>query len=223
MLNDLELGQLLTAKLCHDLAGVLGGLNNSIDFLKMDDDRIKNKALDLLFTSSKQSIAKLQFYRYAYGTPNAPGEANLEKIDSLCHNFLHGTKSSLTFHKNYFNNPDLFICNNSGKAIMCLVELAMNALIHGGDIRVDIQRTETGKVIVVTASGPLVKINTEKDQVLQGKVDGESLNIYNIHSYYTHRLIELVASSFQIKYTEESVTYILNCDIKKHARSSISS
>lgn len=214
MLNDLELSQLLTAKLCHDLSGVLGAVNNSIDFLKMDNDRTRNKALDLLFSSSKQSISRLQFYRYAYGAPSSPGEANLERIESLCHDFLDGTKSSLEFHKNYFNNPDLFICHSSGKAIMCLIELAMNALIQGGDIRVDIQRTEKGKIIVVTASGPLVKTNEAKYKILQGSTTGDELNIYNIHHYYTNRLIELVASSFKIKHTEESVTYILNCDIK---------
>lgn len=214
MLNDLELSQLLTAKLCHDLSGVFGAVNNSVDFLKMDDNRTRDKALDLLFSSSNQSIARLQFYRYAYGAASSPGEANLERIESLCHNLLEGTKSSLIFHKNYFNNPDLFICNSSGKAIMCLIELAMNALIQGGDIRVDIQRTEPGKIIVVTASGPVVKINEARYKILQGQMDGELLNIYNIHHYYTHRLIELVASSFKIKHTEESVTYILNCDIK---------
>lgn len=215
MINDLELGQLLTAKLCHDLSGVLGAVSNSVDFLKMDDDRTRDKALDLLSTSAKQSVARLQFYRYAYGSAGSPGEANLEKIEALCQNLLRVTKFSLTFHKNYFNNPNLFICNNSGKAIMCLLEIAMNSMIQGGDIRIDIQRTDHGKVIVVTATGPIIKINQEKYSILLGNYIGKALSIYNIHYYYTNKLIELISSSFEVKNTDESVTYILNCDVVK--------
>ncbi len=211
MINDLELSQLLTAKFCHDLAGLLGAVSNSVDFIK--EESTKAKAMNLLSTSSRQSVYRLQFYRYAYGIANSPGEANLEQIESLCNNFLYGSKSTLEFHKNYFNNPDLFICNNTGKMIMCFLEIATNALIQGGDIKVNIERTNKGKIIVITAAGPLVKIHTDKYKILQGQLAETQLNIYNIHYYYTYRLINLISASLQTKHTNDSVAYILNCDI----------
>jgi hypothetical protein len=118
---------------------VLGALNNGIDFLRMDDDRTRDKALELLHLSAGQSVARLQFYRKAYGMAKYDGESNLKEVHSLCRAFLDD-KIDLTFAETYFNDPNLFLCDHTGKIIMCLVEVAASCLIQGGLIKVEIEK-----------------------------------------------------------------------------------
>ncbi|MBP7189999.1 MAG: hypothetical protein KA998_01975 [Rickettsiaceae bacterium] len=209
-IDDLELGQFLIAKFSHDVAGVIGAINSGVDFLKMNDERTRDRALDLLYTSSEQAVAKLQFYRYAYGSVKGPGEANLEEIQSLCEKFL-AKKFSLEFHGNYFSDPSLFICSRTGKVITCLVEVVAGSLIYGGSIKVDVAKSEKGKKITVSGSGKSVKIDREKCEIMQGVES--PLGIFNVHHHYTGHLISAIPAALAFSVSENNIEFVLNCDV----------
>lgn len=211
-MKDLELGQFLIAKFAHDIAGVIGAINSGVDFLKMDDEKTNDRALDLLYTSSEQAVAKLQFYRYAYGSVKAPGEANLEEIQSLCENFLT-KKISLEFHRNYFSDPNLFICIKTGKVITCLLEVVAGSLVYGGSVKINIERTEKGKKISVSGAGRSVRMDPEKCKIMQGLPSSMPLGVSSVHHYYTAGLIAEIPATVDVSFSETSIEFVLHCDI----------
>ena len=207
-MRDIDLAQGLLAKLCHDLSGVLGAVDNGIDFLKMDDDRTREKALDLLHLSASQSIARLQFYRKAYGLAKYVGEVNLQEVDSLCRAFLD-EKIDFNLDETYFNDPHLFLCDNTGKIIMCLVEVAASCLIYSGAIRVEIEKVNGAKRVAVVASGKKIKSDQEKYDILIGKFGEDVLSAMNIHYYYIFKLAEDIKTKIKIIASTNQIEFIL--------------
>ncbi len=63
---------LMVTKLCHDLAGPLGGLANGLDYLEesLSDNTggdMLAQSVDLLKLSAGEATARLKFFRQAYG------------------------------------------------------------------------------------------------------------------------------------------------------------
>ena len=73
--SPIRMSELLLTRFTHDIAGPVSAVSNGLDFLMQDsknaDDpggiEIRNQAVDLVEESAKQSLARLQAYRMAYG------------------------------------------------------------------------------------------------------------------------------------------------------------
>jgi hypothetical protein len=63
----LRVAQFFNTKLCHDIAGLIGAINNAIDYSNNPDESIRLQAKSLLDNSSKEAMKRLTFYREAYG------------------------------------------------------------------------------------------------------------------------------------------------------------
>lgn len=207
-MKNIDFTQFLIAKLCHDLSGVLGAVNNSLDFLQMNDDKTKDKALELLHLSAAQSVARLQFYRKAYGVAKYEGESNLKEVHALCRAFLDD-KINFEFAETYFNDPNLFLCDNTGKIIMCLVEVASSCLIYGGLIKVEIARLDGKKRIAIVASGNKIKVDDKKNNILCGLYGDNILSSLNVHYYYISKLSESIGAQIKIIASERQIEFIL--------------
>jgi histidine phosphotransferase ChpT len=65
--TDLCIGELLTARLCHELSGPIAAINNGVEMLDEDDPNFMGEALRLVSDSARRARSRLQFYRFAYG------------------------------------------------------------------------------------------------------------------------------------------------------------
>ncbi|MCF3931861.1 histidine phosphotransferase family protein [Acuticoccus sp. M5D2P5] len=79
MPSDLDLASLLASRLCHDVVGPVGAIQNGLE-LMAEDESMAEMALELIKKSAAQATAKLQFARMAYGAAGGaevidPGEA----------------------------------------------------------------------------------------------------------------------------------------------------
>ncbi len=207
-MRDIDLTQELIAKYCHDLSGILGAIESGVEFLQMDDDKTRDKALSVLRSSAEQAVIKLRFYRKAYGAVKQAGEANLREIHQLCRAFLD-PKFELVFAETYFNDPNLFICDSTGKIIMCLIEAAAATLIYGGSIKVEIAKSGSGKKVSVIASGKKLRVDQGKYDVLCGLHNDIVLSTINVHYYYTARLAAEINAQIKILTSENHVEFIL--------------
>lgn len=205
-MRDIDLTQELIAKYCHDLSGILGAIDSGVEFLQMNDDKTRDKALSLLRSSAEQAVVRLRFYRKAYGVVKQAGEANLKEINLLCRAFLD-KKIELIFAETYFNNPSLYICDSTGKIIMCLIEVAATALIYGGLIKVEITKFGQGKKVAVIASGRQLRIDQEKYDILCGLYDDVALSPVNVHYYYTARLASKINSQIKINAAANQIEF----------------
>ena len=64
---DLRISELLSSRLCRELASPVGAINNGIEMIEEFDDSMLPDALPLIGSSAKMVAARLSFYRMPYG------------------------------------------------------------------------------------------------------------------------------------------------------------
>jgi histidine phosphotransferase ChpT len=64
---DLRIVELLTARLCHDLAGPIAAIGNGAEMLADNDPDFAEETARLIAASAAQAANRLSFYRFAYG------------------------------------------------------------------------------------------------------------------------------------------------------------
>ncbi len=64
---DLRILELLTARLCHDLAGPVAAISNGAELLGDEDPDFARDAAALIGESARTAVKRLQLFRYVYG------------------------------------------------------------------------------------------------------------------------------------------------------------
>ena len=73
-LEDTTLAALISSKICHDLAGQIGAINNGLELLEEENDEdTRYYALELIHNSAKAAWAQLDFNRLAFGVSSGLG------------------------------------------------------------------------------------------------------------------------------------------------------
>ena len=76
ILEDTALAALISSKICHDLAGQIGAINNGLELLEEENDEdTRYYALELIQNSAKAAWAQLDFNRLAFGVASSIGAA----------------------------------------------------------------------------------------------------------------------------------------------------
>lgn len=210
MSDSLELTQVLIAKFCHDVAGTMGAVANAVEFLMEDNEPLRKRAAELASTSSQHAIANLRFFREAYGISKNSGEANFDDIRELCAIFLQcSNKITLDFQQKHSHKPEIFIGLGVGKLVLCIVAVAATTLLHGGVVKVDIEKISEGVRIIVSSSGAGIRVNNTHHDILCGKTQKTTLSTLNVHYYYTRMLIEQLGAKLIISSNADKVEYII--------------
>ena len=64
---DLRVLHLLCSRLCHDLVGPVGAINNGVELVREFGAGNDEEAMDLVASSASQAAERLKFFRVAYG------------------------------------------------------------------------------------------------------------------------------------------------------------
>ncbi|CAN0601791.1 unnamed protein product, partial [Ectocarpus sp. 12 AP-2014] len=67
MSKIIELSQALNAKLCHDLAGSIGTVDNCLNLIDNDNKAIGKQAKELAIIESANLVKRIKFFRTVYG------------------------------------------------------------------------------------------------------------------------------------------------------------
>ena len=79
-MKTLDLAALLSSRLCHDLVGPIGALNNGLEILvDKTDAELRRRAIGLMVDSAGLAARRLKFYRLAYGA--VPGDGVSISLD----------------------------------------------------------------------------------------------------------------------------------------------
>ena len=95
MTVDTKLAEMLATRLCHDLTGPIGAVNNGAEFLDEEGFNMENEAVQLIVSSAHEAVNRLMFYRQAYGRVGDAGEACLADKKIIALDFFSGTKIKL--------------------------------------------------------------------------------------------------------------------------------
>lgn len=205
MTSQLKVAELLCTRLCHDLTGPIGAVNNGAEFLCEEGFNMQHQALDLITTSAHQAVARLQFYRQAYGRVNASGEASLADFKKITEEFFSGSKITLDWPDHHTDGAGISVGVKMARLLLNMIIITSATLIRGGTVRVRLEKLpEGGKTLSVTGEGPATKWEPEWDAVLAGEVELPKVTPKTVQIYLTKMLTDELDAAIEYKVQAES-------------------
>lgn len=176
--SALRVAGLLASRLCHDLVGPLGAVNNGLELIAEDDD-MAEEALSLAQRSAKRAASRLQFFRYAFGAaggePNfGPGEAR-----PIALGLLSGDVAV-----DWPEAKGIELPAGAGRLLLNLALLASECLPRGGNVRVGLAANR----VTIEASGPQARLSVETKAAVAGSVAPAQLTARTVVGYYVTQL-----------------------------------
>ncbi|NBX03896.1 MAG: hypothetical protein EBR02_07565 [Alphaproteobacteria bacterium] len=190
MIEDLRMAELLCARLCHDLTGPIGAVNNGAEFLSEEGFNMQNQAVELIVSSAFSAVSRLQFYRLAYGAVKEGGEADLSDKQKLAADYFAGSKVTLDWPDNHTDAAGVSISLKMVRLIYNFLIIASAALVRGGTISVRIgqEEGEQGrKWVSVGAQGAGLKWDASWSKMLAGDFVSADLDPKNVQVGLTTR------------------------------------
>jgi histidine phosphotransferase ChpT len=213
---DLKVVQLLSSRLCHDLVGPAGAVHNGIELLEEMSPGDGLGALKMVATSAEQLLARLAFFRLAFGLVSLSGRPPpLAEARDLAQAFLEGGRITLDW--------PLEICANIGQAITApavklllnMILVAIDGLPRGGVltvslVSVDNPQDELAIRMAVKASGAGAGLKKDLKFALSSGSESQAeqgLNAYNIHGFFCQRLAEEQLSKIDFCLAQNEVQF----------------
>jgi histidine phosphotransferase ChpT len=200
MTVKIELLELMSARMFHDLAGPVGAIHNSIDFFEEDNQEIREKALSIIKSSSHEAILRLKFFRQAYGN-FGDTEIYLNVVHEIMRDFLESRKISLEWESD-IDKVESYVA----KVILNFIIISLGVIIQEGVFSIKCSKDQ---IKIVMRGGHLI-FNNETKNLLEGNLESISLSSANIQVYYTYMMMQEAGAKLLINKKEEEIEFILS-------------
>lgn len=202
---DLELAGLLSARLCHDLAGPVGAANNGAELLSEGGAESMEDARDLISSCVGQAVRRLRFFRLAYGSHH--GSMDWSGAMQTGAAMLADSKIEFAWQGAYDGAEDQDIAG-AGKLALNMMLLAANALPRGGQLDFAAAGEACGPRITIHGTGGMVILDDISADALAGgcRRDGavlRELNARFVQPYLTGMLAADLGLSVRVEATGE--------------------
>ena len=188
---DMQVAELLASRLCHDLVGPIGAVNNGMELLEDEDLGMSEDAIQLSASSARQAANLLQFYRLAYGMAGGRIGGDMGDLQNLATGFLSSGKTTLNW---LVGTPAGEAPEGLGKLLLNLIVLGDECLPRGGSLDVALSEGAAGLEAAVTANGTGARLREESQPVLTDDVIVDELTPRNVHGYFTRLLAQRMGS-----------------------------
>lgn len=159
---DLRLAELLCARLCHDLAGPVGAAAAGAELFEELEGGADAETVSLVAASAAGAVARLKFFRAAFGpSPSGPqASASLrDSVEAYLRTQVSGASTGTTLE--WLTDVPGFD-GDAARLLLNLVLLAKDALPRGGVVTV----ATRGGDLTVSARGDASVLSDEVRTVL---------------------------------------------------------
>jgi len=185
---ELRLAELLSTRLCHDLTGPIGAVNNGAEFLGEDGFSMQEQALELIIGSARQAVVRLQFYRQAYGRVNNQGEACLGETRELAGQFFADSRFELAWPQHYADAAGVSVSRKMAKLALNILIFVSSAMPRGGRLDVTIVQREGHTEICVHGQGEGVREDAEVMSAFRLQTNIADITPKTVQPYFMARL-----------------------------------
>lgn len=182
---DIRVAELLASRLCHDLVGPIGAVNNGLELITDDEFGMADDAIQLAGKSAGQASTLLQYYRLAYGMAGSRQGSDLTPIQSLAASFLSHSKAELDWPS---GPAPAALPEGIGKLLLNMIALAVEALPRGGTVGVALAPSGGAVEVEVKAVGADAGLREETLAGMAADAAVDDLTPRNVHGHFT-RLI----------------------------------
>jgi histidine phosphotransferase ChpT len=196
------LGELLCARLCHDLAGAVGAVGTGVELLADDGDEpeIAADALALLAGSAAAAVNRLKFLRMALG--GGGSAMSSDQLRSLITDFFGSQMGeNETLRLDWADNGQQVWESDEAKLLLNLVLMARDCLPRGGVVTVE----ATQSMLRVTAQGNRA-MAAESVQALQA-TDVAGLRPRGAQGYYTTLIAQRIGLSINCEDSHDRLVF----------------
>ncbi len=183
---DIRVLELLASRLCHDLVGPVGAVNNGLELLEEEDEvGLADEAVGLVRVSARQAADALQFYRMAYGMAGSQVGSDLTELGELAKHYLGSERLDLDWRVS--SQPEGL--DGLGKLLLNLAAFAAECLPRGGRLLVESEPRDGTLHARVTAEGEGCRIREESRAALDDTADVASLTPRSVQGFFIKRLV----------------------------------
>jgi histidine phosphotransferase ChpT len=189
-LEDTALAALISSKICHDMAGQIGAINNGLELLEEENDEdTRYYALELIQNSAKAAWAQLDFNRLAFGVSSSLGSlVPLAHVEQVARRYIEHGKRHL-----HWQTDVQEVEKEHARLLLGLLSVALTALPAGGDIKVAASRKtaaakSAGKLkATLLCSGRAARVPEGVPEIFAGQPT-KSIDGKLVVAYYAARL-----------------------------------
>ncbi|WP_298726450.1 histidine phosphotransferase family protein [uncultured Ferrovibrio sp.] len=130
--EELDLIALICSRLCHDLAGSIGAVNNGVELLAEETDPVmREEAIGLIAQSAGDAARRLAFFRLALGASGSTADPMaVAELSRIATQYFSGGKVSVALPETGTDLP-----KSLGKALLIGLLLSAQALPRGGNVQ----------------------------------------------------------------------------------------
>ena len=208
MSHETKLAEMIATRLCHDLTGPIGAVNNGAEFLDEEGFDMQNEAVKLIVSSAHEAVNRLQFYRQAYGRVGESGEASLDDKKKITVDFFSGSKVKVDWPDSHTDASGVAISQKMSRLLLNLIIIAGASAIRGGVLSVRIAKGEDGeKQISISITGETIKLDPETAAILNRTGDDIPLTPKTSQPYLATKLAEELRA--KIDFSVEGGTFAI--------------
>lgn len=210
MTKQIMLAQALSTRLCHDLAGVIGTVDNCVSLIDNENQNIGLKAKQLAELEARNLVNKIKFFRCAYGMSGEEKQISLVFLTKILKDFFLNSDIVLQFK---FEQGLIYLESEIAKATMCLVAVACDIISASGAVEIYIGSKGGKSNINIKATGKVVKIKDDNFSILKGEKtksrQATKINFNNCRELYINDIYKQNNFQMSIKNSISHVEYDL--------------
>lgn len=209
MTDILELSELLMAKLCHDLAGPIGAINNGVELLKDPNPTLHEESVELIEISAKEAVARLLYFRMAYGVSQNSAGVSMTTVKDLVRNFYNNKNITFTWPESHGDSDSMqLIKTDMAKLILNIILIISGTLVHGGSITIKIKNLKNDLGVKVRGESKAIRFHEYILKSLTADFKESEIDSKNVQAYLTTVLAKRIGGKIKTDFSDNYIEIV---------------
>lgn len=198
MSDSQKISELLATRLCHDLTGPIGAVNNGVEFME-DDPSMQEHAMELISQSAKEAIARLKFFRQAYGRINHSGEVSLAERKQLVEDYLAHSKLELDWPDSHTDASGVAMSYKMARLMLNMIIIVTHLMIRGGTLSIRLSEDANAKTLSMVGTADKIKEDIDLERALAQDMDIDELTPKLVQAHLSAELANEIGATLSLQ------------------------
>jgi len=205
VMTAVDFASLLCSRLCHDLVGPVGALYNGVELLADEDDpEMRQRCIELVADSARQTSAKLKFFRLAFGAAGGfAAEVDAREAQGALEGLYAGDKR---IELGWLVAADA-LPKGAVRILLVLAMTAGDSLLRGGRLSIAAERRAAGVELAVRAEGPRILLDEEVRAALEGRTGIADVTPRAAPGFLVRSLVDEARGKLRVSAADDALVF----------------